>query len=165
MAAASISTRAGARPVCYKGGMTLHLLKLCVGCGSVEELAAWQRRRLATMREANPAAELTHVTRQTPRREGFAPGSSLYWVIGGYIRARQKILALREVQGADGILRCGIVLDPEIAATEPMPRRAFQGWRYLAAAEVPADLPLGAANATIAIPPEMRQALMELRLL
>src|SRR5437588_11343503 len=117
--------------------MTLHILKLCVGCDSVEELARWQRRRFATMREANPAAELMHVTRQTPRREGFAPGSSLYWVIGGYIRARQKIAALREVRGADGILRCGLVLVSEIVATEPVPRRAFQGWRYLAAAEAP----------------------------
>ncbi len=146
--------------------MTFHLLKLCVGCDSVEELAAWQRRRLATMREANPAAEPMHVTRQTPRREGFAPGSSIYWVIGGYIRARQKIVALREVQGVDGIVRCGLVLDPQIASTEPVPRRAFQGWRYLAAAEAPADLPMGAAaSADAAIPPAMRQALTELRLL
>ncbi len=165
MAAASISTRADIQPVCYIAGMTLHILKLCVGCGSVEELAAWQRRRLATMQEANPAAELIHVTRQTPRRDGFAPGSSLYWVIGGYIRARQKIAALREVEGGDGILRCGIVLDPEIVATEPVPRRAFQGWRYLAAAEAPADLPAGAASVSSAIPPEMRKALTELRLL
>ncbi len=145
--------------------MSIHILKLCVGCGSVEELASWQSRRLRTIREAKPDAELMHVTRQTPRREGFAPGSSIYWVIGGYIRARQKITALREVEGADGILRCGLVLDPEIIATEPVPRRAFQGWRYLAAAEAPTDLPAGAANAGAAISPAMRQALTELRLL
>lgn len=145
--------------------MTLHLLKLCVGCGSVEELADWQRRRLATMREGNARAELMHVTRQTPRREGFGPGSSLYWVIGGYIRARQSITALREIQGADGILRCGIVLDPEIIATEPSPRRAFQGWRYLSATDAPADLPAGTAQADAAMPAAMRQALTELRLI
>ncbi|MGO9483546.1 MAG: DUF1489 family protein, partial [Rhodomicrobium sp.] len=82
--------------------MTLHILKLCVGVDSVEDLASWQRRRLATMRKTDADAELMHVTRQTPRREGFAPGSSsIYWVIGGYIRVRQKITALREVQGAD----------------------------------------------------------------
>jgi len=131
----------------------------------VEELASWQSRRLATIREAKPDAEPMHVTRRTPRREGFSPGSSIYWVIGGYIRARQKITALREVQGTDGILRCGLVLDPVIIATEPVPRRAFQGWRYLAAAEAPADLPAGAASADAAIPPAMRQALTELRLL
>src|SRR5208337_967336 len=105
--------------------MTLHILKLCVGCDSIEELADWQRRRLATLRQSDPKVELMHVTRQTPRREGFGSGSSIYWVIGGYIRARQKITALREVEGADGITRCGLALDPQIVATEPSPRRAF----------------------------------------
>jgi hypothetical protein len=145
--------------------MTLHILKLCVGCDSVEELADWQRRRLAALRQADPKAELMHVTRQTPRREGFAPGSSIYWVIGGFIRVKQKITALREVRGTDGILRCGLVLDPGLVATEPVPRRAFQGWRYLDASEAPASLTPGAAAADAAIPPAMRQALTELQLI
>src|SRR5215472_13894653 len=102
--------------------MTLHTLKLCVGCDSIEELADWQRRRLAGLRQADTKAELMHVTRQTPRRQGFAPGSSIYWVIGGFIRVKQKITALREVRGADGILRCGLALDPELVPTEPVPR-------------------------------------------
>ena len=58
--------------------MIVHILKLCVGCDSVEELADWQRKRLAT------GQDLVHVTRQTPRREGVGPQSSLYWVIGGF---------------------------------------------------------------------------------
>ena len=145
--------------------MTLHILKLCVGCSSVEELRSWQHRRRTLLRQADPAAELMHFTRQTPRREGFAPGSSIYWVIGGFIRARQKITALREVRGADGILRCGLVLSPEIVATEPTPQRPFQGWRYLSAADAPADLPHAAAVADAAMPQAMRQALTELRLI
>src|SRR5208337_4143776 len=141
-----------------------HILKLCVGVDSVEDLASWQRRRLAALCEAGPDAELMHVTRQTPRREGFLPGaSSIYWVIGGYIRARQTITALREVRGADGIARCGLALSPELVPVEPVPRRAFQGWRYIPAAEAPADLgSSGEAGADAAIPPAMRQALMEL---
>ncbi len=165
----SISTRASPRRLCYKGPMMLHLLKLCVGCESIEDLADWQRRRLAALREAGAGAGLMHVTRQTPRREGFAPGCSIYWVIGGFIRARQKIMALHEIRGADGILRCGLGLDPKLAATEPHPRRAFQGWRYLAAADAPADLAQGLAGGGAAIPaeipPAMRQALIELRLI
>jgi hypothetical protein len=145
--------------------MTVHILKLCVGCESIEDLASWQKRRLSTLKEANPRAELMHVTRLTPRREGFGAGSSLYWVIGGYIRARQKIAGLREVQGVDGISRCGFALDPKIVATEPVPRRAFQGWRYLAAAEAPPDLVAGSAEADAAMPPGMRQALRDLRLI
>jgi hypothetical protein len=145
--------------------MTLHILKLCVGCDSIEELADWQRRRLAALRQADPKAELMHVTRQTPRRTGFEAGSSIYWVMGGFIRVKQKITALREVRGADGILRCGLVLDPELVPTEPVPRRAFQGWRYLDASEAPASLTPGAPSADAAIPPAMRQALTELQLL
>jgi hypothetical protein len=145
--------------------MTLHILKLCVGCDSIEELADWQRRRLAALRRAGTEAELMHVTRQTPRREGFGPGSSIYWVIGGFIRVKQIITALREVRGADGILRCGLVLDPELVATEPVPRRAFQGWRYLDESGAPASLTSGASCADAAMPPAMRQALTELRLI
>jgi hypothetical protein len=145
--------------------MTLHLLKLCVGCDAVEELAAWQRQRLAALRRGDQKAELTHVTRQTPRRPGFAPGSSIYWVIGGFIRARQNIVGLREVRGADGILRCGLALNPELVPTEPVPRRAFQGWRYLPADDAPADLGPNALEHHGAMPPAMRAALFDLRLI
>jgi hypothetical protein len=145
--------------------MKLHIQKLCVGCDSIEELADWQRSRLAALRQAGAKAELMHVTRQTPRRDGFGPGSSIYWVIGGFIRVRQKITALQEVRGADGILRCGLVFDPELVATEPVPRRAFQGWRYLDASEAPASLTQGVSGADAAVPPSMRETLAELRLL
>jgi hypothetical protein len=161
----TIATSESKEWLCYKGAMTIHILKLCVGCDSIEDLASWQRRRLATLRQTDPKAELMHVTRQTPRRDGFRPGSSIYWVIGGYIRVRQVIGGLREVRGNDGILRCGLALDPELFATEPMARRAFQGWRYLAADGAPADLASSAGEAHEAIPPSMRRELIELRLI
>lgn len=139
--------------------MTVHIVKLCVGCDSVEELAEWQRRRLAL------GHELVHVTRQTPRRDGVGPDSSLYWVIGGFIRARQRLLALKEVRGADGVLRCGFALDAALVPTEPAPRRPFQGWRYLPAADAPKDLDAADRDASGGMPPAMRAALMELRLI
>jgi hypothetical protein len=146
--------------------MTVHILKLCVGCDSVEDLRSYQARRLADFKARGEAPTLMHVTRMTPRRDGFAPGvSSLYWVIGGYIRARQPIVAVREVESADGIKRCGLVLSPELKATEPSPRRPFQGWRYIDAADVPADLSASAEQAHNAIPPKMRAELEELRLI
>ena len=111
--------------------MTLHLIKLCVGCDTVEELATWQAQRLAEAAENGKPAELMHITRQTPRRAGFGPRSSLYWVIGGFIRARQIVTELRELRNSDGIQKCGLVLLPGPIATEPVPRRPFQGWRYL----------------------------------
>ncbi len=139
--------------------MTVHIVKLCVGCDALEDLAEWQRERVSAGRD------LVHITRQTPRRDGFGPNSSLYWVIGGFIRARQRILALRDVRGADGVQRCGFELDPRLTPTEPAPRRPFQGWRYLPAADAPKDLDPNAATADGAMPAAMRAALAELALI
>ena len=139
--------------------MTVHIVKLCVGCDSVEELAVWQRERLAARQD------LVHVTRQTPRREGVGPQSSLYWVIGGFIRVRQRIMGLQEVRGADGVLRCGFELDPGLIPTESAPRRPFQGWRYLPESDAPRDLDPNAPRLDGGMPPAMRAALVELRLI
>jgi hypothetical protein len=145
--------------------MAIHIVKLCVGCDSVEELAAWQTQRFNELSQRGAGAELTHITRQTPRRAGFAEGSSIYWVMGGFIRARQQITDLREIRGSDGISRCVLVLDRTLLPTEPFPRRPFQGWRYLPADEAPRDLDPGAPLTDGAIPPAMRTELLELRLI
>ena len=139
--------------------MTVHIVKLCVGCDTIEELADWQRKRL------DQGQDLVHVTRQTPRREGVGTQSSLYWVIGGFIRARRCIVGLREVRGADGIPRCGFELDPGLVATEPVPRRPFQGWRYLPESDAPRDLDPNAPKLDGGIPASMRAELAELRLI
>ncbi|WP_372840818.1 DUF1489 family protein [Phaeovulum sp.] len=120
---------------------TLHLIKLCVGAKSVEDLLSWQRSRYAD----GPAQ---HVTRMWPKRaEGLLAGGSLYWVIKGAVLARQTLLGLEERRGADGILRCALILSPEIIRTEAQPRRPFQGWRYLSPKDAPRDLPRGREHA------------------
>ena len=99
-----------------------------------------------------------------PRREAeILPGGSLYWVIKGMVLCRQPIASLEAVTGSDGIERCRIVFKPKIILVRPTPRRAFQGWRYLAAEDCPPDLPKREASA--AIPPQMRKDLAELGLL
>lgn len=76
-----------------------------------------------------------------PKREAeIVAGGSLYWVIKGSILCRQLILRLERVEGADGILRCGLIMDPEVIRTEAVLRRPFQGWRYLDPADSPPDL-------------------------
>lgn len=116
---------------------TIHLIKLCVGTDTVDDLCAWQ----AATRERWPDRLPRHVTRMWPKRaDGLLSGGSLYWVFRGQVLARQPILRLDPVTGEDGITRCGIVLDPGIVRTRPQPRRAFQGWRYLAPEDAPADL-------------------------
>ncbi len=138
--------------------MALNILKLCVGCESVEDLVDWQRSHPSPF----PTGERQHVTRMWPKREAeVLDGGSLYWVIKGVILCRQTILRLDRVEGGDGILRCGLVLDPPVIRTEAAPRRPFQGWRYLDPKDSPPDLRRGAA-AEPSLPPAMAIALAEL---
>jgi hypothetical protein len=138
---------------------TLHLLKLCVGVDTVEDVLHWQSRRSAERLAAGLDPRPRHVTRMWPRRAGeLLLGGSLYWVICGVIRARQRISGLEEAVGEDGIRRCAIVFDPALIPTVPRPRRAFQGWRYLAASDAPPDI--GAAPGDDPdLPQGMREAL------
>lgn len=139
---------------------TLHLIKLCVGAEQVEDLADWQR----DPRALGPDGLPRHVTRMWPKRaEEVLKGGSLYWVFKGVVLARQRILRLDEVIRADGITRCGIVLSPEIIRTAAAPKRPFQGWRYLAVADAPPDLPKARAGDD-ALPPELDAALADLGL-
>lgn len=115
----------------------INLIKLCVGAEQVEDLIHWQAQRAAQ----NPDGLPRHVTRMWPKRAAdLLNGGSLYWVFKGVVLARQRILRLDEVVGEDGIIRCGIVLDPKVTRTQALPRRPFQGWRYLSPQDAPADL-------------------------
>jgi hypothetical protein len=118
----------------------LHIVKLCVGCDSLAELAAWQKQRLKEKRARGHKPELVHVTRMTPKRaDELLDGGSLYWVIKGQIAARQRLLALRPVK-KNGVPHCGLVHDKTLVPVALRPRRPFQGWRYLEAADAPPDL-------------------------
>ena len=76
-----------------------------------------------------------------PKQESeLLDGGSLYWVFKGLILARQEILYLEKVIGADQIKRCGIVLSNKIIKTNPKPKRPFQGWRYLRPDQAPNDI-------------------------
>ncbi len=133
--------------------MTLHLVKLCVGCDTVEELVAWQRQM------GVPGKPWILRTRQTPRlADQLIDGGALYRVFKGAILCRQRILAVTCVQ-AEGQKRCEITLDPTLVLTVPTPRRPFQGWRYLGAADVPPDLADEADGG--ALPPDLARRLRE----
>jgi hypothetical protein len=136
----------------------VNILKLSVGTESVEDLQRWQKRRQVRTAAGNPR----HVTRMWPRREAeILDGGSIYWVVKGVVLARQRIVALEEVVRADGVRRCGLVLDPTLVRTEPQPRRPFQGWRYLAPADAPRDLAPSRAAET-PLPPSLAAALGEI---
>ncbi|MFN3208385.1 MAG: DUF1489 family protein [Roseovarius sp.] len=139
----------------------IHLVKLSVGTDSVEGLIAWQ----STARARGPGGEPRHVTRMWPRREAeLLEGGSIYWVIQGLIQCRQRILRLEEVTRADGIRRCAIVLDPGIVRTTAARKRPFQGWRYLAPGDAPADLPRQRQDED-ALPADLSAALADIGVL
>ena len=121
--------------------MPLHLIKLCVGCDSIEELAAWQAERLAQMKREGQKPELFHRTFQMPkRREELLGGGSLYWVIKGIVQVRQELTDLREGTKPDGSPAALLMLDRKLVPVRPVPRRPFQGWRYLQPDAVPPDI-------------------------
>ncbi len=120
--------------------MVLHLIKLCVGVDSLADLAEWQKGRLAELKKKKKPLELTHMTRQTPKRaEELLDGGSLYWVIKGQIAARQRLIALRSA-AKNGVPHCAIVYEPKLVATARRSHRPFQGWRYLSEKDAPPDV-------------------------
>lgn len=138
-----------------------HLVKLSVGTETVDDLAAWQATAHTRWADGQPR----HVTRMWPKREAeILAGGSIYWVIKGFIQARQRVLRLEEVTGQDGIRRCAIVLDKDLIRVEATPKRPFQGWRYLKPEDAPRDLSADRAKED-RLPPELQSALAEIGVL
>jgi hypothetical protein len=145
--------------------MPLHLIKLCVGCDSVNDLKDWIRERLQEKKRRGQKPEHIHTTRMMPKRaDELVDGGSLYWVIRGEVLCRERIRELRPIVDKEGIGRCQLVLDGKVVLTEPRPFRAFQGWRYLAAKDAPKDIARAEAGAT-RMPEELRRELRGLGLL
>src|SRR5215470_17710691 len=143
--------------------MALHLIKLCVGCDSVQDLEDWIAKKLKAQKKQKP--EHIHTTRMVPKRaDELTAGGSLYWVIRGAIMCRERIVSVRPFVDKDGIGRCRLVLDGKVVLVQPRPFRAFQGWRYLEAKDAPPDLDRAAPGAA-KMPEDMRRELRELGLL
>ena len=140
----------------------LHLVKLSVGADSIETLRAWQRDRRRRF------GKLFHRTRMMPRRaDELLEGGSIFWVIKGLVRCRQRLIAFEATADEQGPAT-HFILDPELVPTWPVPWRAFQGWRYLRPEQAPPDLEraLGHVEGDVAeMPPEMLVELRQLGLL
>ena len=142
----------------------LHLIKLAVGIKDVAHLAGIQERRLSDSIAAGNGPRLFHVTRNVPRRSAeLLDGGSIYWVIRGRIRVRQRLLDVESDTDGEGRRYCRLMLAPELVETQQWPHRAIQGWRYLPADAAPPDLLRTDAEA--GLPPEMAEELRELGLL
>jgi hypothetical protein len=121
--------------------VTLHLIKLCVGAESLDDLRQWMAARMGEARARGAPSRHAHVTRMAPKRtEELLDEGSLYWVIKGHIAARQKIVGVEPFLDSAGIGRCRLWLGEDVVAVAPRPMRAFQGWRYLEVNSAPPDI-------------------------
>ena len=147
--------------------MALHILKLCVGAETIDDLAVWQASRVARLKAQRLPPRIEHRTFQTPKRDAeVLAGGSLYWVIKGVIQVRQRFVGFDTGVKDDGSSCCLFLLDPDLVAVRPVKRRPFQGWRYLTADDAPSDLSSAAAAAQMAaMSPQMRKDLADLGLL
>ncbi|MEO8882745.1 MAG: DUF1489 domain-containing protein [Devosia sp.] len=123
----------------------MHMIKLCVGVATLEELESYREERAHWWGADYGEDVHVHRTRTRPRRaDAMEDGQgSIYWVISGVIRCRQPILRLAPVVDDEGIARCDIVMAPEMVRVVPRPRDPFQGWRYLDPKDAPPDLDAG----------------------
>jgi hypothetical protein len=111
--------------------MTLHLIKLCVGAESIDDLNEWIAYRHLMSGSKEALREHVHITRMMPKRKSeLLEGGSLYWVIKGLIACRQQLLDIRAFRDDDGISRCALVLSPAVMPVSARPFRPFQGWRF-----------------------------------
>lgn len=133
---------------------SLHISKVAVGCGSVEALRLRQQARLQ-------GGIVPVTTRFRPKRAAELVGGSLYWIVKHRLCVRQTILGFAD---SDSERRTVIRLDPELVPVRALPRRAHQGWRYLAAADAPPDLD-GAGDGTAKLPPRLAETLAVLALI
>lgn len=121
--------------------MALHMIKLCVGAESVDDLKAWQDSLVEGGALQGARSNPYHDTRMSPKRaEELLGGGSLYWVIKHFIVVRQRLIGFEQIADREGRAMCRIHLDPELVRTRPRRKRPFQGWRYLEPSGAPADL-------------------------
>ena len=105
----------------------LHMTKVAFQAKSLKEMHGWFATR----------GEIAHLTtRYLPKRHAELVGGSLFWIHKHQLVARSPILGFEPTE--DG--RTDIVISTKLIDVYPVPRRAHQGWRYLADADAPRDL-------------------------
>jgi len=141
--------------------MPLHLTKIAFGCDSLAILEArlsarGTEARLTTRYRPKRAAEIVMPVDQASDDQ---TNGSLYWIIAHRLVARSPILRFDDAEGG----KTDIVIEARCIPIASRPRRAHQGWRYLADDVAPADL--GGGTDSEALPAALRAELDEMGLL
>ena len=119
----------------------IHMVKLCVGISSFEELESYRDERAHWWGADYGEDVHVHRTRMMPKRAAELEGKgSIYWVIAGAIVCRQVIERLAPYTDPEGKDYCDIIMSPTHVRTIPYPKRPFQGWRYLEPKDAPPDM-------------------------
>ena len=129
--------------------MPLHLTKVAFGCRTVEAVV----KRVAARTHGG---EMRVVTRMRPKRMDELIGGSLHWIVKHRLVGRQTILRFEDRK--DG--RIDIILAGDLELIPAIPKRAHQGWRYLADDEMPDETGDGLAD----LPPRVYAKLAALNL-
>lgn len=132
--------------------MPLSMTKIAFGATSVASLRQW-------LEGHSSLGEARLTTRYLPKRHEEMVGGSLYWIFNRAIVGRSPLIGFMD----NGQGRIWIRIEPKLIAVQSIPRRAHQGWRYLEAADAPADLGEGMSEAE-AMPAEMLGELARLGL-
>ena len=132
----------------------LGLTRVAYACQSFDDLLA--RQALFLTGEGDDA-HIRLTSARIPRRD--LSGGSLFWILKHSLIARQPILSVEEIAGAEGPIAL-IRLKPGPIPVVPVHHRAHQGWRYLPENLWPADISGGDP-----LPPDLAAELAGLSLL
>ncbi len=130
----------------------LHMTRVAVGCPDYAALAA-------RISERAERGEVRLTTRFRPKRADELIGGYLHFIVRHLIVGRAQIVRFDD--RPDG--RVDIVCAARLERVHPQPKRAHQGWRYLAAGDAPQ--PAGEGGGIVDFPPELYRKLAELSLI
>lgn len=120
-----------------------NIVKLAVGIKDIEILINRQISNGLLYSNDNCLLKMCFTTRNTPKLINEIIDSdqgSLYWVIAGKIALRQKIIGSFNLELKDQKKLCVISLSDKLFLTQKIPKRPFQGWRYLKQNDAPDDI-------------------------
>lgn len=130
----------------------LHMTRVAVGCADYSALEA----RIANYAERG---EIRFTTRFRPKRADELIGGKLHFIVKHALVGRVEILRFDD--RSDG--RIDIICVADLERVHPQPKRAHQGWRYLADADAPRGI--DDDSGVGALPPELYRELAELMLI
>ena len=139
----------------------LNLVKMAVGIRDLDHLS--DRMRIRGL----DGAQVSITTRNFPKRASeILDGGSLYWVVGGSMAARHRIVDISEDNYQDGSRCARIEIVPDFVRVVPQKMKPFRGWRYLEMGKTPPDIAVsGPVMGLEALPSDLRRALQELCLI